>query len=262
MDARKAGWGVALLLGVLVSPAVARAQIVNVHPLFMEDREGLGVQVEGSADWRTGNTRFLLLSGSASARYRRGDDVLLLFLRGELGFQSDEPFSSHHFEHLRYRHRFEDWVQAEAFVQYDRDLFRRLASRMLLGAGPRFTLVNKDTWNLSLGVAYMLEYERLQQGDYPDAGAEVLDHRLSSYLVSTVKLSEVLRLGVTVYAQPRFDDPRDLRALGDFDLRVALSKQFALKLTFSLAYDSQPPAGLVPLDTAMKATLSYALGGT
>jgi hypothetical protein len=249
-------WGLCLALWAV--PGVGRAQIVNVQPLFTaEDHPGFAGQLEASADWRTGNVRFLLVSGNASVRYRGGDNLLLAYVRGELGLQGGNQFVGRTFEHLRYRRRLVDWLQLEGFVQHDRDNFRRLALRMLAGAGPRVTFVQSKSWDLSLGVAYMAEYELLREGDFPDSGLELLNHRLSAYIVSSLKVNELLRFGFTLYAQPRLDDPRDLRSLVELDLRVSITTHFGIKLTFSAAYDSQPPAGLQPLDTALKSSVQF-----
>ncbi len=65
-------------------------------------------------------------------------------------------------------------------MQHDRDEFRRLSWRVVSGMGFRFFVVATEPFDLALGVAYMQELERLDNGPYHDSGEQQLAHRLSS----------------------------------------------------------------------------------
>ncbi|HZH05021.1 MAG TPA: DUF481 domain-containing protein, partial [Myxococcaceae bacterium] len=161
-------------------------------------------------------------------------------------------FVNRDLEHFRYRWERFARVHFETFVQRDRDPFRRLVLRTLGGAGPRFLLATTGATVTALGVAYMLEYERLSAGDFPDSAEEQLAHRLSAYAVVTVKLNELLSFGETLFAQPRFGRPRDYRLLSETQWVVAVNKSVSLKAALSMAYDNRPPASRRPLDTATR----------
>jgi hypothetical protein len=249
----------AVAVGIVISAAgTAGAQITNVQPLIgRDDTQGFSGAVEGAADWRTGNTGLLLLSESGLARYRTGDHLVFLVERAEFGLQAGEDFVNKNFEHLRYRFEAWDLVGLETFAQHDSDEFRRLALRVLWGAGPRFRLFGSRNGDLFLGVAYMLEFERLSEGPEADSGDEKLSHRLSSYLAATFFQDAPVGGGLAVYAQPRLDWMTDVRVLVDAEIVVKASDSLAFKTAFSATWDSEPPDGLDRLDTALKSGVVF-----
>jgi len=248
---------VAAFAGVALAGARAEAQIVNVQPLIGGDveKQGLSLTFEGAADLRRGNTDLTSLSGSAVGQYRAGRHLVFLLARGDFGENADVPFMNKDLEHARYRIDFLGPLSWEAFVQHDRDEFRRLALRALVGTGPRIHLVRWKIFEAALGTAYMLEHERLGGGDQPDAGETTLAHRLSSYVVLSTSASENLQLSTTMYLQPRLDRLRDVRVLNESSLLSKATKHLALKLALTSAFDAEPPAGVRSLDSALKASL-------
>ncbi|MFH0902875.1 MAG: DUF481 domain-containing protein [Pseudomonadota bacterium] len=268
-DARWFRWGGArigaALLGTVISviavalPARwASAQIVNVRPLLAGDKEsGASGAVEGSLDWRTGNTELLLVSGNVLARYRAGVHRVFMMTRAELGMQSGGRFLDKDFEHLRYQWEAFPRVHLETFAQHDRDEFRRLSLRALWGGGPRSLLVSSKAFELELGIAYMLEIERLREGPESDAGDTTLAHRASACIAAVLRVEKGVNLGETIYLQPRLDRPRDVRVLSETELLVEFAKRFALKVAFAAMVDSEPPIGLRRLDTTLKSSLQF-----
>jgi uncharacterized protein DUF481 len=249
----------ALALGLCL-PRSAAAQIVNVQPLITDPRrQGLDAAIDASLDVRTGNTQLLLVSGSALVRYRHQRQLVFLLARQDYGTEGGERFLSKDFEHLRYRLTLTEALELECFVQHDRDEFRRLAWRAVWGAGPRFPVVATDAVDLAFGIAYMEELERLDHAPEPDAGQQQLAHRLSTYVAFALRLNERVRAGQTVYAQPRFSQPKDIRVLSETELLVALGTVVSLKATVSLGYDSYPPDGRHALDTVTKMGLQLRL---
>ncbi|WP_437731520.1 DUF481 domain-containing protein [Sorangium sp. So ce1335] len=245
----------ALSFALLASPA--GAQIVNVHPLVAANggKDGLAVTVEGSADIRTGNTRLTALSGSTIAGYRAGRHQVFLMARAEFSEENGDPIVDKDLEHLRYRISITGPLEAEAFVQHDRDDFRRLALRALVGAGPRLRVAPFQGFEAAASVALMIEHEQLASGPEPDAGARVTDARLSAYLVLSSSVTPHLKLGNTFYVQPRLDRPGDVRVLSETSILATATKHLSLKMSFGSAYDAAPPAGVAPLDAALKSTL-------
>lgn len=247
------------LLALLACPP-ALGQIVNVQPLVAagQEREGFSLGVDASADFRSGNIDFLLLSGSVLPRYRAGPHLVFVMLKAEYGLQADAVFVARDFEHLRYRGTLLPWLSGEVFIQHDRDLFRRLALRALAGAGPRFEPLRSEHLTLALGIAYLLEHERLSEGPQADAGEETLHHRASTYASLTWVASEQLRAGLTAYLQPRFDRVDDVRALLDAELLLAIAGPASIRLSAGVTHDSLPPIGLEPTDIALKGALHLA----
>jgi hypothetical protein len=249
-----------LAFGLALSFASARsaAQIVNVQPLISaetEKKEGPSLVIDGSADIRRGNTSLFSVSGSAIGQYRSGRHLVFLLARGDFAQSGDAPIANKDLEHLRYRLGLIGPLLAEVFVQHDRDAFRRLSLRAIGGVGPRARIAWFSTFDAAVGVAYMFEHERLAEGDYRDSGATMVNHRLSSYFVISTRIPPNLELGLTAYLQPRLDSFRDVRVLSESSALARATKHLSLKLTLTSAFDSLPPAGVVPLDTTFKGSI-------
>jgi hypothetical protein len=242
---------------ITLAGSPAAAQIVNVQPLIAAQQAVDGVTLigEASADVRGGNTRLVALSSNALVEVRKGRHVIFLLARGDFAEKSGDPFVSKDLEHLRYRLAVTGPLELETFVQHDRDAFRRLALRVLGGAGPRLHLLPFGGFEAAIGAAVMVEHERLGGGDAPDAGAENDDLRLSTYLFLSTELSPRLKLGNTTYVQPRLDRFTDIRLLNELSLIARATDHVSVKLTFTSAYDSVPPVGVIPLDSTLKGSL-------
>ncbi len=241
-------------------PLSIHAQIVNVQPLIATDddgkrKEGFAWTGEAGIDARRGNTRLLSLTGNSALQYRTGRHLFFTLVRGEYAERPGGAYVDKDLEHLRYRVWITGLLSAEAFVQHDRDAFRRLALRGIVGAGPRLHLVDAVGINVAVGLAYMLELERVGSGDFPDAGQETLVSRASSYVVLSSKVHERITLGNVIYVQPRIDRLRDVRVLSEASLLVKATTHFSMKLSLVSSYDSRPPIGVIPLDTTLKSTL-------
>jgi hypothetical protein len=103
------------------------------------------------------------------------------------------------------------------------------------------------------GVAYILEYEHLDDRvGVSDAGARSTAHRGSAYVTGRENVGDGVTIVETFYAQPRIDEPGDLRLLGELAVVSKLSSRVALKNSFNLAYDRTPPEGVERTDTALE----------
>lgn len=236
----------------------AAAQIINVQPLIAAKQgseDHINFVAEASADVRSGNTELVALAGSALCEVRRGRHLFFLLARGDFAEKSGDPFVSKDLEHFRYRITVNGPVEVESFIQHDRDDFRRLALRALVGAGPRLHLNPFAGFEVALGAAVMLEHERLAKGPEVDAGDDYTNARLSTYLILSTEVGPRLKLGNTTYVQPRVDRESDVRAFNELAVLAKANDHLSLKLTFTSAYDSAPPEGVIPLDTTLKGAL-------
>jgi Protein of unknown function, DUF481 len=246
---------------IAVAAPRARAQIVDVQTLIGHDvPEGVSGKLEGSIDWRTGNTRLLHTGGAVVARWRACDHLVFAIARGEyeqtagLGAPLVTDVAKD-FEHLRYRWHVVPWLSTEVFAQHEADRFRRLRLRALAGAGLRLRVAHDAEWSVHVGAAYMAEYEELVDDALPDAGARAGDSRLSTYAVALVKLNDDVSASETVYVQPRFTDPRDLRLLEEAALTSKLTAHVSFKAALVLAHDSRPPPGTAKTDTSLQSSI-------
>jgi hypothetical protein len=246
----------AATLAALLSASAVEAQIVNVQPLLMHDAHpGASMAFEAAADYRTGNVDLLLVSSSLIARYLRGRHLVFLLGREEFGMKTGQRFIDKDLEHLRYRLHAAGLLDVETFAQHDRDEFRRLALRVLWGAGPRLRVPSPRNVEAAVAAAYMIEYEELRAGTEPDAGQTTLSHRLSTYATVWVQAGAHLKLGHTVYVQPRWDRFSDVRVLSETESLIAVGGHVALKVSLMLTFDSQPPVGVKPLDVGTRTSL-------
>jgi hypothetical protein len=125
-------------------------------------------------------------------------------------------------------------------------------------------LLDSEQISLAMGLAYMLEHERLhlESIDPAQQDRDTLAHRGTSYLSGSVTIAEASSLGGTVYIQPRMTDISDFRALGELQMSVSVSEVLALGIEFAFRHDSQPPVvsdatpDLMATDLAVTQSLS------
>lgn len=247
------------LLSLLLGTS-ASAQIVDVQARFPKEAEqGLSGGLEAGFDWRTGSNDYFAVRGAFTAQALVDDHQFMTLVQGEYGTSAGEAILSRTLEHVRYRHHFSETFAAEAFIQHELNLFRRLQLRGLVGAGPRVRYVHGKRFNAAFGVAAMVEHERLRKDDAPDAGELQTNLRLSSYVLARVEPFEGVSLAETVYFQPRADRFSDFRVLNETALVVKASERIGLTLAFLLFYDAQAPALVEPLDTQLRSgvTVSF-----
>lgn len=249
----------ALVAGIVIAGTrIAAAQIVNVQGALAKPPEEDGVtgDVSLKLNWRTGNNPIFDLGGAATVVLKEGRWLGLGVARGGYGTSRGLTLTRKTFEHVRARVRVEGRWRWEAFVQHEYDQFRRLLLRGLAGTGPAFKLVEQDTVGILLGVAYMFEYEELDNRmGTVDAGEDAFAHRASAYITGHEDLSDKVAIVQTVYVQPRLDAPSDLRILGELAVQTKLTTHIALRNSFTVAYDASPPDQVETLDTALELAL-------
>ncbi len=250
---------VAAVLALLPLSAGA-ARIVNVQPAASRGAtEGISGEVTGLLNWTTGNTEVTQVSAGAGALYLTGKHRIYFAGRASYGLENDETFVNSVFEHVRYRYRWLPTLGTETFVQHEYDEFRRLQLRALWGVGPRFDLPVPKAFELAIGTAWMLEFERFTEGTEADAGEEELNQRWSSYVYGSATLDEGIQITHTTYAQPKFDDFGDYRLLSESAAVLDVKTWLAVKLAFTLAYDSRPPQDVEKRDTSFTTSLVFRL---
>ena len=240
----------------LASAGPARAQIVNVQPLIAKHaQDGFSGAVEASLDYRSGNTDLFLASGSVFGRYVEGRHQLFLLGRFDFGVRAGQSFLNKDLEHLRYRFDFWGPVALEAFIQHDRDEFRRLGLRTVGGSGFRVNVAHTRGAEIAFALAYMAQFERINPLKKGGPHEDELTHRFSAYFIIVSHFSEGFRLAHTIYAQPRIDRGHDLQLLSETEFLAQASKHFALKTSLTMMFDLEPPAGVKPLDVWLHTTL-------
>jgi len=249
-----------LFLAALSISRPAKAGIYNMQSILASEAdEGLSGAISGSADWRRGNVDYLFLSATPLARYRSGNHLLIGMMRGEHKTSGGVAIIANTLEHLRYRYRFSDLVLGEAFTQHEYNDVKRLSLRTLIGAGPKFTIGDENSYELGAGISYMIEYEKLRDDEFADAGATDLQHRNSTYLTGTYQADDRMQIAESVYLQPRLTDARDMRFLSESQLTFKLTKRLSYTTAFTIAYDSRPPITVKRVDMQLQSSLTFQL---
>ncbi|NVI99661.1 DUF481 domain-containing protein [Myxococcus sp. AM009] len=250
----------ALLLLAWLHATTAAAQIINVQGLFDENTgPGRSAAVDLGADWRTGSIDLFSLRGALVGQWRTENHTWMGVVRGEYAFAADEVIVSKVLEHVRYRYQFTERLSGEAFLQHEFDEFRRIQFRALLGAGPRVKLLTDKKATLVVGLALMLEHERIRRDAEPDAGTFRTDPRLSSYILGRLELMENVALVQTLYAQPRVTNFADVRLLNDTIFEVKPNERLTVSIGFNLAFDNSPPLAVPKLDTQLRTSVGIRL---
>jgi putative salt-induced outer membrane protein YdiY len=241
----------------LAGPVAADAQVNTERFRSGDEPDGVSGSAELSFANRTGNTDKLEVGAALRAGWRRGPRMALGIVDLSVEKAGEETTTNDSFVHLRGGRDLSARLMWEGFVQYEYDRFAKLNARTLVGTGPRLTLHRGETVAAFLGLAWMLEWERL---DVPPGGPDPSRsrvHRLSTYLTVEVDPADRLAFMNTVYVQPRPDETSDTRVLDEAALKVGVAGPVSLKVSFSLRYDGEPPSGVKHVDTALENRLVW-----
>ncbi len=256
-------WARCLVVAALLAlgaPA-ARAQINTEKMRAKKKKKGLHGYVDGTVLWQTGSTNVLQAGVGARIAYFTG--VHRPFLQGEyvLGAKDGDRYVHYGFLHARWPAMWHPRVGTEVFAQLEFNEFKLMQLRTLGGVGVRVAAVLSKHFELYVGSGYMFEYEdlKLEDLDLPPTAAlahprhpeKTYNHRWTSYVSLRVDVTKWVMATNVVYAQPRFDDFKDVRVLEDFALSFTVYKSLKVVLAFVLDWDSEPPIEIPPLDTKL-----------
>ncbi len=237
-----------LVLTVLIgSPVGAQVNIERMRA--SPDDKGFSTGVHFLFSTRSGNVDITQLGLNVRTDYITERTTSFLVGRGMYGWQGGDPFSNEGLLHLRHVFRGREWIHPEGYVQIDYDKARHLTHRSIGGAGFRFNVLRGETVELSVGSAYMLEYERYDLPPEALHSQKNTHHRWSNYVSLRAVLSDHVTLTWTSYVQPRFDAFDDLKTIGEGGLESEVNDLLALTMTLRLRYDSAPPDGVEKRDT-------------
>lgn len=227
---------------------------VNVEPFREHLVDGFGMRVAGSSTVRGGNTQGIELGVNVLVRYRSGRHFAYATGSGDYARYAQETTIAKAFGHARYNYELTRWATAELFAQAERDEFRRIQVRELVGTGPRWTLASAEVFSLHWGQAYMLEYTERDSSARAD-GEQDIAHRLSSYLSVQLEVHERIAINSVTYYQPRLDDWGDYRILSMSGATFEVTERLASRVDVTLRYESHVPFDLKPFDYEAKHSL-------
>ncbi len=228
----------------------ASAQI-NTEKLRGSAEPGFHGWIDGSLQYRSGNAPRVVVSSGARLEYVT-DEVHTTFVQGAFNYgqkgEEGDAYLNKGFGHARWTAMWHPRVGTEVFTQLQFDQFLRLSLRVLGGAGVRGEVLKTDPFSMIMGAGYMIEREDLDIDETNSHPAETLNHRLTSYLLLRLHLTEHFSLISTTYFQPRLDEFSDYRLLEEAGLEVSLVKHLSLVAAFTMAHDADPPDGVEKTD--------------
>ncbi len=232
-----------LILLLLPSRPAFAGTILNTLQGYDDDEIGWSGGVDGLFSGSGGNTERILASAGARLQWRGGADRVRLQASAEYEESGREVTARNLVVHLRHNREFGDRWSTVGFVQRQSNPFQRLTSRWLLGAGLRCDLLDDDRGNVSLGATPMLEIERLTGQTGHDTRA-----RMSVFVHAERDLAERVRLDMTGFWQPLFDDLDDWRAVGNVGLTVDMTGSVEVMTGFSVEDNARAPEGVKRTD--------------
>jgi len=247
---RVACFGVSLALALVLLDRQVRAQM-NV-PLSQEvTGDGAGAHVSESISSFEGNTRGIIVGLGAILGVRSGKQFSYMNVSADYAHLAGETLIAKAFAYARTNYELSPVLWSEVFGEMESDRIRRISLRERVGAGPRILLFQSQSTSLFFGTSYMLEYTRLIP-DQTNVDESSVAHRCSNYLTLNWKIGPTMALSETLYAQPRFDAPRDLHLLNTTSLQFKLTSHLSSHIDTMVRYDTREIVQTKQFDVAVK----------
>lgn len=220
------------------------AQLVNIEKSRKDPKPGFQGHIDLNLTLNQ-NTRQIFETGtSAHLQYHKDRHTLLLLNNINFMRVEGDDLINNGFQHLRYNYTLGGgFTIAEVFTQHQYNSIRLLQRRFLLGGGPRFRIYEND--NLGLYIAPLVMYEQEKLNDEENTQTDKFKGDL--YVSGTYTFNETVNFSHTTYYQPDFAAFNEYRIASDTGLELAFTERFSFLVTFSLAYDSHPPAEIPEL---------------
>lgn len=255
---------------VLMCSSTAYGGIINTLPEISDDaKQKLALNLASGIDYQTGNNDVLDVSAAGSVSYSKNYfnlHTVSSYVRN--GNVSGSDISDHAtMTHIRLRYlpprsynKPPDPIANipsepglapipisgfEIFTQHEYDEFRNLDTRALVGAGLLWRVLDVEKADMVFGTSYMFEYLNIH-----DPNDTEFNRRLSSYIQLQINPAKNVTIRESVFFQFKAYDVDDFVTLNDISLEVDAFKWLALKLAFTVAYDSKPPFNIQKMDTS------------
>ncbi|QSZ43072.1 DUF481 domain-containing protein [Sulfurimonas aquatica] len=232
--------------------------LVAIAPVDIGAKEGLSGKVEAGFETKRGNTDKDNYQASLRLLYDEGQEYVAWGeISLEYGQSNARKDTNKAFSHARYIHALLDRKDLvyELFTQLESDEFRKIHSRLLLGAGIRYRFFNNTTKGKGyFGLSAFHEYI-----DYTNSNLNPLENnqRLNSYIAYSVNFSQSSKFSASIYYQPKVHDFKDYIQTNSIELNFKIYKQLLLKLSTIYNIDTKPPSGVKEVDFTQRVTFIY-----
>ena len=215
-------------------------QIVNMESQrYHTDTTGWAGSVGGSFALTNYGQKVFDVDANAHVQYK-SKKSLYLFLGGYGFLKGDkQSYVDYGFLHLRYNYKLTKVLRLEAFTQLQQNTITKIQFRYLIGAGPRFKLLETPKIKLYEGSLPMYEVEK-ETG----VSQHITNWRCSNYLSVTFIINKQTEFTTTTYYQPVLFDAGDYRLLNQSNFKIKAGKKVAVVIRYNYQYDASPAAGV------------------
>ena len=234
---------------ILITTLTLIGQVNTEKYRTPEELRGIAGFFEVSGTIKTGNSEKTEAGIDGRLDWRTENSLTFLVFQNDYEWVDGERFSNEGLLHARYVRKIFERFRVEAFGQINYDKKIRINDRELIGAGIRYTILDLENSDVTLGTAYMFEHENY---DLPNSAMHVAEadvHRWSNYLTYHLKINDFVEFGGVFYYQPMFAEFSDYRLLYESNLAVKLTDLLSLSVNFKLRHDSIPADNIDNTDT-------------
>lgn len=248
-----------LFISVISYSGVSNA-IVNIENMRVksnEKMEGIDKKLALDISGKNGNTQKIKAGLGGRVQWYEKESTRFLAVNYEYGESADVKDTNKTFVHFRNIQYLSNTLSWEVFTQFEENEFTRLNSRMLLGGGARFNVMQSDDQAVDLGVGLFRSREKLDFAPLTTDAGVVYNNRMNLYLVYRSTLSSHSRLSSTLYYQPDISEASDYRLFEQFSLQLDITENFSFNLSVDVAHDSEPAQLIKGTDTTYNTGFEY-----
>jgi putative salt-induced outer membrane protein YdiY len=140
-----------------------------------------------------------------------------------------------------------------AFVDAERDAFRRIDVRTNAGAGAKRTFVNGDTASFSLSAAVLHDYENFRNSPDQDLAPARSNARWSFRAKGHRVLTSGVRFDHVTFFQPIWDEADDYNIDTNTKATVLLTERVGVTFSYTFRRDATPPPDVEHNDQIIQA---------
>lgn len=232
---------------------LSEGQIVNMESKrIATDTTGFSGKMGISLAAARFTQSFVAADISGQVQYKTDKNLYLLVGDFQIVNAGGESFNNSGFGHFRFNRKLSKVIRGELFTQIQYNSVTKIERRVLNGIGLRFKLSQFETAKIYWGIAYMYEYEEVNDPDELNK-----DNRLSSYFTFTLAPVKTITFRNTTYAQPKLAEFKDYRIANNTVLNFGITKNLKFTTVFSFLYDSRPPVDIPTINYQIKNGLHY-----
>ncbi len=215
----------------------AFAQFINPESVRLKkDSTGFSGSIGLDVTLIKNTSTIFSLGNSIYIQYNKNKHLVFFINSINLKTVNDESIIDKGTQHLRYNYKLYDKIALEAFVQNHYNQISKIDTRRLFGLGPRFTLYDKDKFEIYLGTLLMYEYEKIEE----EQVVYNKDFRFSGYASFRWFPIKNTSIASTTFYQPRLDEFSDYRIYSTNSIFFKVVKGLSIGITYIATFDTQP----------------------